>query len=371
MSKKRKVYFKGHYGFRNLGDDIFTVTADWLCNNLWLDIEPVFIGPHLPLLSTNARKYEIENRALRKAYEFVTSLTVTNVIHFGGSVRINLDKSIRDLRYFLYGMRYFRRKLGAIAVGLGPFPDDDSFQIMREYLEKFKFIMVRGYSSLAYVQKMGLQHRSAFCFDLAILLTRVYPKLESRPTRTIPERLRVGVSLCNYEKFTGGDLTVESQRESAVLRLLEQITMQYQGSIEELVLFEFNGHPRVGDAALVEKCCQMLENKVNMRIVKYSPDTEAFCHEINKCDCMVGMRLHSAIISYALGIPFLLVEYHPKCTEFLTTIGHRFRFAVDAPQQNLDHFATLVEQRAVPGVVDKSHFQDLLIAELKRVYELL
>lgn len=46
----KKVYFKGYYGNKNLGDDVFTVTAAWICKNYWKNYVPIFIGKKLPVI---------------------------------------------------------------------------------------------------------------------------------------------------------------------------------------------------------------------------------------------------------------------------------------------------------------------------------
>ncbi|XHB96080.1 hypothetical protein AAFF39_05590 [Lactococcus garvieae] len=43
-----------------MGDDIFAVTADWLCNNIWEDGKAIFIGSDLPKLSTQAKIIKIK-----------------------------------------------------------------------------------------------------------------------------------------------------------------------------------------------------------------------------------------------------------------------------------------------------------------------
>ena len=36
---------------------------------------------------------------------------------------------------------------------------------------------------------------------------------------------------------------------------------------------------------------------------------------------MLSVRLHGAITAYLCGVPFALLEYHRKCTDFLEDIG--------------------------------------------------
>lgn len=369
MRKKKKVYFKGHYGFENLGDDIFTVAADWICNKLWKDVTPFFIGPKLPLLSNKSKKYEIQNPILKKLYEFFICLRVSNIIHFGGSVRVKLDGSIRDYKHFLYKFSYFHSKLSTIGTGLGPYTDKNTREVMKNYLSHFKFILVRGYSSISYLEDMKLGSKSAFCFDLAILIDEIYPKLKQKKAKKY-DRAKVGVSLCRYESFTKGDIKLEEEREASVLKFIDNI-VNSNNNVEEIVLFEFNGNKVNGDSEVTQKCYDMIGDKVNVRIVKYTSDTEKFCKELNDCDFIVGMRLHSAILSYSLNIPFLLVEYHPKCTEFLDTINHKYRYKIDSLESNMANFKLIMNNEKVPGIKETQYFKEIMVKELKRVRHLL
>jgi hypothetical protein len=57
----KRIFFKGHYGYKNVGDDSFVITADWICQNIWNDTIPYFIGIELPVICAKSIKYNTRN----------------------------------------------------------------------------------------------------------------------------------------------------------------------------------------------------------------------------------------------------------------------------------------------------------------------
>lgn len=360
----KKIYFKGYYGFKNLGDDIFTVTADWICNNLWEGHKPIFLGESLPKVSDSAKKIEIRNTSMRRLYEIIICLMSKNIIYYGGSLFSGGISGLKDLKYYLNKFSVFYPKLGTIGTSIGPFKNNYDLMATNELLNKFKFISVRDYSSIEYAKDMGLEKTSNFCFDNAILIKDVYPKL-SNPVKLNNEKIRIAVSLCHYESYSGVGIENEIQRENSVLRLLEEIIKD--NKIEEIVFIVFNGNSNTGDLDITTKFNEILKGKIKTRVINYSSDTEKMVTEINNCDIMIGIRLHSGILAYALNIPFILVEYHKKCTEFLNTINHNHRFIVNDIDNNVAAFNYLIEQNKVPDIVPPSYFRNVMIDNLNSI----
>jgi polysaccharide pyruvyl transferase WcaK-like protein len=41
---------------------------------------------------------------------------------------------------------------------------------------------------------------------------------------------------------------------------------------------------------------------------------------LERCDVFVGIKLHSVILSYCANTPAIMVEYQPKCRDFMASI---------------------------------------------------
>lgn len=366
------VYFKGYYGFKNIGDDIFCITADWLCKEMLNDKKAIVIGENLPNLSSNIKKFNIKNYWLRKAFEFFLIFNSDYIIFFGGSLFHRIG-GIRDIKFILEKLPIFYRKLIAIGISIGPFKSQDDYESIKNFLSKFNNILVRDISSIEIIKDMKVNVKYSFSFDLAILINKVFPTLKLNSDNNLSlnkrEKIKIGVSLCHYERYVGGNLNEEEMREKAVFAFIDSIIKKYKNNIDEIVFFEFNGSRDKGDFEITQHFYNKIKNNINSRIVNYTKDTEKFINELNACDFVIGMRLHSGILAYALNIPFMLVEYHKKCTEFLNTINHNFRFDIENQAENLKNFDILLEKREIPNIKKPKFFEDIMMRELKLLFQ--
>src|SRR6185295_4009802 len=89
----------------------------------------------------------------------------------------------------------------------------------------------------------------------------------------------------------------------------------------ELVMLAFNGHPRNGDIELANTLADDLAPVVPCRVVSYDDDVPSLLAAVASCDAVLAMRLHAGIFAYASGVPFALIDYHPKCREFADSVG--------------------------------------------------
>lgn len=362
----KKIYFKGYYGFQNLGDDIFCVTADWICKNYWANYEPIFLGNKLPKISNSKQKIEIENAVARKVLEFIISIKAKYIIYFGGSV-LSTISGVTDIKYHYNLWKIFNKKIGTIGTSIGPFKNDNNKKDIEEFISKFLFVSVRDFSSLHLAEQMKLKVKPGFSFDPAILISEVYPILKKDKSKSPNEGLKIAVSLCHYERYKGNNIEEEKKREDSINDFLNSLIEQYNDRISEIIFFVFNGNSKNGDTEIIETFNNSIKNKINTSIIDYSSDTLSICKEINKCNFLIGTRLHSGILAYALEIPFMLVEYHPKCTQFLNTINHNYRFKIENTKQNLESFEKIILNDKVPDIKEVKYFKKIMLEEINRI----
>src|SRR5690606_20664277 len=66
----------------------------------------------------------------------------------------------------------------------------------------------------------------------------------------------------------------------------------------------------------------------NYEIIPYYGSVYKSWKMINQCDFMIATRLHAAIIAAFADVPFILNEYHQKCTDFLDDWSQNTKFRV-------------------------------------------
>jgi len=76
-------------------------------------------------------------------------------------------------------------------------------------------------------------------------------------------------------------------------------------------LIEFFAGEAPGDASVL----RTLERALPADRVEYHPydgDVEAAIDRVDACHRFLGMRFHSCLLAHALGVPCLMIAYHPK-----------------------------------------------------------
>jgi polysaccharide pyruvyl transferase WcaK-like protein len=367
---KKNIYIKGYYGNKNIGDDVFVIIADWIFREPLksLSIRPIFLGENLPIVSDHSKCLKRRNNLLSRIQEISLFYSVRSIVFFGGSLFTGHTFNKYGAQTFLYKAPFLNKKLLTIGTSIGPFGNDKDYTFTSNFLSGFEHIAVRDYSSLEFSKKMGLSYKTSFIFDLAILINKMLPPKSK--LSNFKKTKRIGVSLCHYERFVNGNMSNEIEREKAVDKFLFEIANCKSQEIE-LVFFVFNGSELNGDYDFSKEYHDKLSKFVNCRIVDYTNDTISFVEEFRDCDYIFGMRLHSAILAYSFGIPFNLVEYHQKCTDFLEVIGykHEHRFFINNHSKNMMNFEELIDSSRVDENEKPEIFSENMLEQIKLIFE--
>lgn len=314
------ILFTGYYGQLNTGDDAFVEVASWGADTIWNKKKNRFLGlkSKLPKTIVNTTGYPLE---IPKTYDLQKKLLLNNtrcLISAGGST-IHSKLSSNNVKQYAVNLKKAGRKIkiGAIGVSVGPFKTSEDEQAVQQYLKEIDFIAVRDKRSYDYVNSIGgLPYQSVNAFDLAALLPEIYSYQENRSSDN--SQKIVGISVCPYESVhKGGNVENEIRRNEQIINLIKFLDKK------EDILFKFyviNGNINNGDKKLTQDVINKAQPE-NFEIVDYNRDTQAIWKDINACDAVIATRLHAGIFACFGNTPFMLVEYHEKCTDFLMDIG--------------------------------------------------
>jgi|SRR5690554_250325 len=322
----KQIIFNGFYGYKNTGDDAFLEIAAWGNRFYWNNYSPAyFTGENLPTLQTPIQKvYRLgtSNKIFQKASVFEKSLKCDYFINAGGSV---LSK-ISPLGNIAVANKanLFNQKLqhGAIGVSIGPFTSSKDEKGVIEYLKKLKFLALRDTQSYQYAKSLSLDYNPINAFDLAALLPMCYQDIDS-PIHTTSSKT-IGVSVCNYERYYKGDVINEKRRNDFVKDTLALLSKNKNLKFKFLV---FNGNEQIGDYKLTSEIASKLP-KEQYEIIPYMHNTIQVWQEIKSCDFIFSTRLHASVFACYANVPFMLIEYHRKCSDFLEDIGYNSKFRV-------------------------------------------
>jgi polysaccharide pyruvyl transferase WcaK-like protein len=231
--------------------------------------------------------------------------------------------------------------LAAVGVSIGPFEDDAAEASVANFIECFSYISVRDRRSFELAKKMGLGKTLHHGRDLAGLLSLLVP-LATEPDAVPDQPLRIGVALCNYSDSTHYAAPDKPSMQSAMVESLLKLSRARRLQID---LFCLNEHNQRGDHALAQDFRQqLLRQNLDARVLRYrGRGPAAMAHEIGRCDAFISARLHGAIVAYLQGVPFTIIDYHPKCNDFADDIGLGERQRITAHRQDVRAFDGAVE----------------------------
>jgi polysaccharide pyruvyl transferase WcaK-like protein len=74
-----------------------------------------------------------------------------------------------------------------------------------------------------------------------------------------------------------------------------------------------------GDLASTQRCVYL--SGLRLSDVRVVTDPVAFVAEAAACSVVVGQRLHAVVLATAAGVPAVMLEYQPKCLDFMLSVG--------------------------------------------------
>ena len=301
------ILYTGWYGYHNAGDDSFVYVTDWMLKEKF---------PHDKVRCLSPQQYGngVESVFLSKKMSFkflILSLLwyipQTDVLLFsGGSLFRGEYKNNLYLRIVSFLCKIWRLRISAVGVSIGPFAESKSVSDWDDFFTKMDLICLRDSSSYKWSLNRG--YKNCFnSFDIACLL----PKYMSNKgyTSDIVKENAIGISLCSFAK---------EPMQSNILNSLQNF-FKNEKRCKSVYLFVYKSGEGGDEKISYDFCSYLTSIGYKSYLIDYdSPFTTI--QEMKKCKLMICSRLHAGIFSYAFNMPFMMFEYEPKCTDFLTEI---------------------------------------------------
>ncbi|PIC67983.1 hypothetical protein CSV78_04105 [Sporosarcina sp. P16a] len=330
------IAFTGYYGMNNYGDDLFVLASVYGANKYW-GSSPEVIGSKVKGINADFKVTKFEglysgNGILNKLYRMQVMLAAfiknDNIILAGGST-ISSDTSIRMRRFQGQLMDLGLAKMSAIGVSIGPFSSEKDIIEAKNLLNKFEYISVRDQNSYNTLKELNIQTPFILGRDIAGIIPSI-----SSEKKIVNNSKILGVSICNYESYTGGSLKQENERNQAIISAIKRIGLKNKENIIVRVCV-LNTHSELGDIAISNKLLKELNKQgIETQRVIYEDDPLQMWEEIVSCDVFFSVRLHGAITAFLGEVPFVLVEYHEKCTSFLNDIEYNETLRIKADSKD-------------------------------------
>lgn len=284
---RRRSAYIGWLGHGNLGDEILFMAYSKLFPKLSL---VSYVGPGKVEL--------IETFLCIKNYH---SCVLGGGTLIFGSVYLERIKSLlrhRELPLFCLGTGVSNPTFWR---SIGKEKNDDLIQDWISLLERFHFVGVRGPDSKKVLELYGLKVPVHVVGDSAISLAK---------DKFVKKKRNMTIGI-NFGKTFGaqwGD-------ENVFMDILKHI-------IRELIEMGFNItlFPVVrSDEETMRSVVSEIRTRVSF--CSHWHNFHEFHSQLEKCDLFIGEKLHSVVIAYISRTPAIMLEYRPKCCDFMKSIG--------------------------------------------------
>jgi hypothetical protein len=324
----RAGIYVGWVGYLNLGDEaMYELCRTRFSGIRWSRLEDVSYelhpgqiirrGHQSPNQMLEAITEELSNqRRLRslatKTLQKVANLTGRQVGLYGGGTLINRNADALD-QYISV-----RKRSGHLVPTFGTGVIQPNFWSTREagwtnrlkewaaVLAELPVAGVRGPMSKALLDDAGARN-VVVCGDPAVSFHRPYSN-QPRPARR-EGPLRVGLNTGDCSGQLWGRAEDVSDSFVALARWLRQSGHQ----VEIIPVWTRDVEPCLE----VARRAQLDRSAVSS--VCYAHD--AFLERVEKLDLMVCLKLHAGVLAAAANVPFVSVEYQPKCRDFAASLG--------------------------------------------------
>ena len=171
-----------------------------------------------------------------------------------------------------------------------------------QILKKIDRVGVRGQDSISRLNVFKLNKNINLIGDAAIYLSKQsYRKKEKEKT--------IGI---NFTKIASKNNIEYSNLEKNMLKVVEEL-IKKQWKIKLVPIYYV-------DYLILEAFRNKINGKENVELIKSYLNFNTIHDEISKCDVFIGEKLHSGVIAAMTRTPFALIEYQPKCRDFMRSI---------------------------------------------------
>jgi polysaccharide pyruvyl transferase WcaK-like protein len=305
LNSNQRVGYVGWIGHGNLGDEA-----------MYLAIRSIF--PELNMLPF---KYSKKIKFL----EHIKRKKTYDAIVLGGGTLINAKGSLNLFRcaqstcskFFVFGAGVEDPEFQAFKD-----PDGNCINGWVDVLKKCQFVGVRGPMSKNILDKNGF-NSSEVIGDPALLLAKNAIKKKKRR-----KKIAINIGISNG-KVWGSEDKVLDFIVSTVKRLISK-----GWEVSFLPVWSC-------DLSYINEATKRIGSEINIFREFYS--AEKVMNFLEECDIFIGEKLHSVILATCVYTPSLMLEYRPKCLDFMSSIGLE-RFSVRTDFLNEETCLNLIDE---------------------------
>ncbi|HBG45908.1 MAG TPA: hypothetical protein DDW94_02860 [Deltaproteobacteria bacterium] len=307
MKKKNRILLCGYYGRGNSGDDAL---ASVCIERLWSAFKPESISVLSGTPVWCNRNPGVFYPDLTVRFARTRAMLSSNIIVYGGGGVLQDHRGLADLKEKhrnIAAAKALGKKVLFLGISVGPLSSPQGQRLAARVLNMADYISVRDDDSFRLVtERLRVTAPVDGHFDLAVLMDRSVAGKEEKGNV-------LGVSLVPAKDAFGlsGEISYLENLAGVLRRVIDEYGF-------EIRFFVFN--KMAGDEELAKRMCALIGDQSRLRIIDYDMNPVRVFEQVKACSHFMGMRLHSGIFAFMASIPFIMVNYHPKCEGFAEKI---------------------------------------------------
>ena len=317
-----KIVIQGWYGNGNLGDEI-------ILESMLTELRGHFPNASFVVISDNPedtmRRHGVES--LRRGggriqrFRRLHALTDADLFILGGGELLKPYGSSEVSVLTWLGPLELAHEMGVPtmtwAVGVSKALSPRAKALTKEVLSKTDAVTVRDQHSLEVLHELGVR-KAQLTADPAFLFPGLHP---GRRGHVNPHRTKVSVFVTKWyvNRSVISDPELWGRFERGVADCLDGLIETYGTEVRFIPMMV--GEIDEDDRGVAREIAALTRNRDSIELFENAVSPKELLKLISESNLVIGMRLHSLILSAALKVPSLAIEYQSKVRRFSISMG--------------------------------------------------
>lgn len=336
-----KISIHGFYGHGNLGDEAILKA---LLNefNSFPEINVIVFcsRPNNVIEKYNVKS--IHSRERISCFSRIWNIRTSSLFVLGGGGLLkdygNDSSNVEKWLELLQKANKMGVRTALCAVGVENIRYKDSKKIIRRILNNVDIITVRDPNSKQTLLEIGVKKEIKVISDPALLL----PDLDLTEGRTLsmPPKIIICVRHWYNKGFYIENPEVNKKFLESLSIAADLLVKKYNAKINFIPMRTVSYDD---DRSIAYQVAEYMENKKSIRILTKVPQINEFIHMISQSSLVIGMRLHSLILSTGVGIPAIGIEYMPKVKHYMKSVNQS-EYSLNIERITVSELMKLIEK---------------------------
>lgn len=325
MLEKKRFIVCGYYGEFNLGDEAMLSGLICLLKNQNKNVGITVLSSN-PKLTQRIHLVKAIHRGgniINKLQKLFCYITHDYFILGGGDLLRDVEEKSLALSWLdsLQKANKLGCKTLVLGVSVGEIFREETKELMPRILNEVDFIGVRDFDSKLKLTNLGVTKQIGVISDLALecLADKTYTMFKKS------DDINIGISIRSLEhRGFSVNQNIFSSIEKEIILLIDYLVEKYNAKIHLLPLQAkqtCGGRIDVDDYATSKKIREKVQYSENCILYSGFRNVDDFTKIVTNLDLVIGMRLHSLVLSAGLGIPIIAISYDSKVTSFMKEIN--------------------------------------------------